>query len=477
MEREFYTNDLESLLKENADQFKMIPSKKVWHGIYNDLHPGRRWPSALMSLAFIFSLVIIGHLNTQQSKHSNSTNLQNNSQLKGTALQSDANIGYNTNSENKISQRSVIPQTDKTEEKLTDVAVKNTIPFANSELTNTEKNYETGVINTGEKTKNGEETKNLAIRNNITDLEYINRFTSPEFSETVISPVDFINVNINDATSEATNDDFLKHNEPNENNATSFQVNKVFNAGIGMEPAHVPVLKVHRNPNVSWTYYLSPSVSYRTYSNQDANITTNQILDKDVTQHPSAGLEAGTIMKYSLTKKLKFLWGFQANYSAYSVQANNIHPVMATLLLNNGGLPYTVSSISFYGNGPGSAPVNLHNYSLQLSLPVGLEYKIAGNNGVQLNASASLQPLFVVANGAYILSGDKKNYITQSSLLHRWNMSSNFGTFISFKSTKFNWQIGPQVHYQLFSSYSSAYPLREHFIDYGIRFGISKIAR
>src|SRR5258705_11732210 len=97
-------------------------------------------------------------------------------------------------------------------------------------------------------------------------------------------------------------------------------------------------------------------------------------------------------MKYSLTKKLKFISGFQANYSAYSVQANNIHPVIATLLLSNQGLPYTVSSMSFYGNGPGSAPVNLHNYSLQFSLPVGFEYKIAGNDGIQLNAFGSFQP-------------------------------------------------------------------------------------
>ena len=64
MERKFYTDNFEKLLKENADQFKMYPSKKVWHGLYNDLHPGKRWPSITMSILFLFSLVIIGHLNT-----------------------------------------------------------------------------------------------------------------------------------------------------------------------------------------------------------------------------------------------------------------------------------------------------------------------------------------------------------------------------------------------------------------------------
>src|SRR5665647_3858254 len=64
MERKFYPANFEKFLKGHADQFKMTPSKKVWHGIYNDLHPGRRWPSVAMSLVFIFTLVIIGHLNT-----------------------------------------------------------------------------------------------------------------------------------------------------------------------------------------------------------------------------------------------------------------------------------------------------------------------------------------------------------------------------------------------------------------------------
>src|SRR6266550_4701381 len=74
MERRFFTNDFEQSgdfeqsLKEHADKFQMVPSKKVWHGIYNDLHPGKRWPSVTMSLLLIFTLVVIGHLNTNNSR-------------------------------------------------------------------------------------------------------------------------------------------------------------------------------------------------------------------------------------------------------------------------------------------------------------------------------------------------------------------------------------------------------------------------
>lgn len=153
--------------------------------------------------------------------------------------------------------------------------------------------------------------------------------------------------------------------------------------------------------------------------------------------------------------------------------------MMSGLLLYNQktAIPYAISSISYYGNGPGSRQADLHNYSLQLSLPVGFEYKILGNDDVRLYAVASFQPSFVLANQAYLLSTDKKNYMTYAPLSRKWNMGTNIGAFISTNSNKLNWQIGPQIHYQILSSYGKAYSVREHFIDYGIRFGVSKLRK
>src|ERR1043166_9022024 len=42
MERNF-NNEFERFLKENADQYRMYPSAKVWNGIYNSLHTRRKW--------------------------------------------------------------------------------------------------------------------------------------------------------------------------------------------------------------------------------------------------------------------------------------------------------------------------------------------------------------------------------------------------------------------------------------------------
>src|SRR5258705_12684334 len=42
MERNF-NNEFERFLKENADQYRLYPSAKVWNGIYATLHTRRKW--------------------------------------------------------------------------------------------------------------------------------------------------------------------------------------------------------------------------------------------------------------------------------------------------------------------------------------------------------------------------------------------------------------------------------------------------
>lgn len=43
MERDFYTDEFEDLIKQKADQFRMYPSERVWKQINKDLHPRRKW--------------------------------------------------------------------------------------------------------------------------------------------------------------------------------------------------------------------------------------------------------------------------------------------------------------------------------------------------------------------------------------------------------------------------------------------------
>ena len=184
-------------------------------------------------------------------------------------------------------------------------------------------------------------------------------------------------------------------------------------------------------------------------------------------------------MSFKIVKKLQFTSGLQLNYSGYKIQANNTHPIIATLTLNSETpAQYNVySTMSHYGNSTGSEFTKLKNYSLQASIPIGLQYVFAENDNIRFSAAATFQPSLIIANQSYLLSSDKKNYLTAPDLLRNWNMNTSFTTYVSFSSNSFNWQIGPQVRYQLLSTYSKRYQDKEHLVNYGIRVGISKISR
>src|SRR6185436_8086558 len=42
-ENSFNNRDFERFVKQNADQYRMFPSDKVWKGVHNALHTRRRW--------------------------------------------------------------------------------------------------------------------------------------------------------------------------------------------------------------------------------------------------------------------------------------------------------------------------------------------------------------------------------------------------------------------------------------------------
>src|SRR5258706_3018762 len=43
MENNFNNRDFEQFVKQNADQYRMFPSEKVWKNIHHALHARRRW--------------------------------------------------------------------------------------------------------------------------------------------------------------------------------------------------------------------------------------------------------------------------------------------------------------------------------------------------------------------------------------------------------------------------------------------------
>ena len=446
MERNFYTENFENFLKGHADKFKMTPSRKVWHGIYNDIQPGTRWPSVAMSIVFIFTLVIIGHLNTNNG-HTialhNLNSLPAADLVKSIKKSTAAKQSYTKKILNQDNSTTNI--TDNTEPVTVQLPVIKSIALssnpANNLPANNEKNNTAVLENT--------EILPAIIENTVTQTPSLhnNDTKSLRDADDVKSdPVSETISNINKETSSSIKQ-VIKKAEPQANSTN--------------------IRKPRRNSNVVWTYYVSPSFSYR-YLSDDVN---NFVIHK-----PRIGYEAGTEMSFKIFKKLSFTTGLQVDFSGYKIRANNAHPTMATLTLNGeaAGQYSTYSSISQYSNTRASEFTRLKNYSLQASIPIGLQYVIAQNENIKISVAATLQPTFIIADRAYLLSSDKKNYLLAPELQRNWNLNTGFSTFVSFSSNLFNWQIGPQVRYQLLSNYSNRLQTNEHLVNYGIRIGISK---
>jgi hypothetical protein len=228
--------------------------------------------------------------------------------------------------------------------------------------------------------------------------------------------------------------------------------------------------------------YASPIVSYRRLSNFNnrsdkyvpvaINYAGN--LDNYVHHKPAIGFEFGTKVNYEISKSLHLYLGAQLNYSRYYIDAFNYHSEKASIALNNAQVADTVSNYTSIRNFDGYSPEQLQNQYFQLSVPVGAELRLLGNKRFQLSIAGAIQPTYLISSNSYLISSDYKNYIQNPDLARRFNVHTNFEAFVSYKMGGLKWQLGPQFRYQLLSSYSDKYPIREYLTEFGIKLGITK---
>src|ERR1700710_2744484 len=69
MERNFYSDEFEQLIREKTEQYKMYPSEKVWKGVHNSLHTKRKWFIGSMALLVGGILFLAGRELINPSTH------------------------------------------------------------------------------------------------------------------------------------------------------------------------------------------------------------------------------------------------------------------------------------------------------------------------------------------------------------------------------------------------------------------------
>lgn len=211
--------------------------------------------------------------------------------------------------------------------------------------------------------------------------------------------------------------------------------------------------------------YFTPTVSYR-------KLNDNHI-DDIIPHKPAFGFELGVTAKYRVTSNAKLRAGLQFNVNRYEIKTFDSYAQLATIRLSDRSGTDYVRTVTNYNNFSGYKSNWLQNFYFQVSAPIGVELKLRGDDKVQFGIASTIQPTYLLGDKAYVISTDYKNYTQMPGLVRKWNVNTNFETFVAYSTGHVNWQVGPQVRYQILSSYLKKYPVKENLFDFGLKVGLS----
>jgi hypothetical protein len=429
---EKYTpEELEDFLKERADQYLMYPSDHVWDGIQKRIQPNKAW------MYFSLILLLVGI--------SSSLVLMNVTEQKEVPAKT-GQIAYQ-----------FIPH-DIIKDKYKDLNSINVSIKQKRESSERKLNKITSALS--DLNPSGQE-QNLNLEN----------FS---FREKVLIPESILNLSA------------LNTQKP-------FSTGKVEKKNFIASTLDIVLAKAKIiGKKAVWQYYLTPTVSYRKLTGQASNTSyqytssaynTNSLFAKDVNDavrhRPGIGLELGTAMLYPLTKKLSFKTGIQLNYSQYQIEAFSGSPEIASFGMNNFGYGARspINTLSYYRNADGYTPTVLRNQHYMFSIPIGLDYVVAGNKKINFSIASTILPTYVIANHAYLISTNLKNYAQEPTLNRRWNLNSSIEASLNVQMGDFKWSLAPQYRYQLISSFKNKYPIKENLMDLGVKLSLIRTIR
>lgn len=495
-------DNFERFLRAKTDEFRMYPSKRVWYSIYNDMHPGNRFPSISMSIVLIGFLFLVGYLNTNTESKKSTTlpgkpiaewnNIQN--QITPLSVPVITPISLN--------ELSILPIQHTLATKVSQKRFKNNAAIlANTIATITIQTPTTATIESGS-IGNEEARRNTSANNNVPVAipiiaENNTAIDLPQIDIAIQNthlPNTLTNVATGTAMAIPTNPETFKTKENNEKASTHALVAANKKTSITAdEKAWIEDYGMHKRPAVkrwagkmSMQAYITPSIVYRTlrsnipdkvFSSNNQSFSSQRVSDF-VTNKPSIGIETGAALQLDVSKKIRLKAGLQFNYTRYNAHAYETgQPVSTSVTLSNdnGISAYESFRTSNYANTYGINPTKLHNETYQFSIPIGADVRIAALDNISWYAGMTIQPTVLLTAKSYIPSSDRRNYILDPSLLNRFNLNAGFETYISFKSNSgYTWQLGPQYRAQIFTTNSRIYSVEERLQNFGFKIGVTK---
>ncbi|MES1216744.1 MAG: hypothetical protein ABUT20_14610 [Bacteroidota bacterium] len=461
MESNYNNENFERLLRESSDQYRMYPSESVWKNVYYALHTRRRW----FGIGFIL-LLSAGFVTTIMMTNSNST----------TPKIADSKI-LNTPPAQEVA-------TDKDAEKILISSSADNISTAANQDKVALFQFQPVSENSNRIDKTSAITTSVIepIESSLID-EHSTIVSAPEVNTSTIINNAYNPISLVISDQATDEDNWVPKNGGILNTAIPSKKNqyKIHSSYNPLTIESVINSYTRRNSKLSFQFYFTPTISYRKLSENKSSVRSASPgtaiygnINNAVTHKPDMGIELGVAARYTIGKNLKLRGGLQFNTSRYDVKAFSYAAEITTIALNTGSFTAdSLSTVSSYRNFNGYKSDWLHNFYFQVSAPIGLELKLAGDDKIQFGIGSTVQPTYILGDRVYLLSSNYKNYAEVPSLMRRWNVSASFEAFVSYSTGKMNWQVGPQIRYQLQSSFIKEYPIRENLFDFGLKIGVS----
>ncbi|MBC8032877.1 MAG: hypothetical protein H7Y03_01935 [Chitinophagaceae bacterium] len=450
MERNFYDDDdFEDFLKQKADQYNLYPSDRVWDTIYRSLHARRKWYAATGALLLLTTMVFISLEIVSTGYQKAAMNIVNDSVSNAHSLLASSVTGKD----------------------ISGGSISATSPSASADANSTKTN--------DSKKESSDESDNELPRlisnppfagNSLADTkEKDNRSASGKLYMPMEAPL----LELNNIAGK-------QDKEEEEEKEKKLEINWLQDrAALRLSP--------FKNKRYHLQFYISPGASYRRLNNYRDTKATNNIsplsgdpinVDGIVDHQPAFGLEAGSAVLYDISDRFILKGGIQLNFVRYNISAYKSAREMTAITLSSAtgssSQQQTITSYSSIRNLGGRFPQELQNQYLQLSLPIGAEFRVLGNKRFQFNVAGTLQPTYLLYNNTYLLTSDYGNYTKQPDLVRKWNVNAAMEAYISYSFGGLRWQAGPQFRYQLLSTYTDRYPIREYLMEYGLKIGVTK---
>ena len=520
-ESNFYSDEFEQLIREKTEQYKMYPSEKAWKGIHGSLHTKRRWFIMGMSLLvtgilFFSGKELIAPANRSGLSKKNSALNSISSASTSKATEGSTDESQPSTSFSSVPQSPAVPlavrhisqtadpSSDKQPYKGITITISDPVisqPDLSEILSHAihlpaEVPSLPVIAARGIPGNAAEEKGSMDNEKEYTDLSPGSRGDGRVARTIKNNPLSRNNLALTRSAP-----------EPRAGNETLAD-----SAGQAFQPSPTLLTEAIDPQKINWLqdyavynlpaaakkgrkfvqFYLSPTVNYRTLTGgdfappknnvQNVPVSLSHIGDaKNYVDHtPALGFEVGSNFLYKLTRNLTLKAGLQFSFSRYKIKAYSSSPQQTTIALNS-YYGYYLDSITAYSsirNFGGKRVESLNNDYYQLSVPLGFELRVMGNERLQLNIAATVQPTYLLNTNSYLLTTDYTNYTKEPTLFRRWNVNGGLEAFLSYKvHSGLRWQVGPEFRYQLLSTYNNQYPIHENLKGFGLKFGVVKELR